>query len=73
VDHCLPKEKRRSSDVGLGLAQTLDAIALLPLTAFLENIDALKALQNVALHDDAAGTLETFVLGHDEKVEVVTG
>jgi hypothetical protein len=32
----------------LGLAQTRDAVAILPLTAFLEDFDALKALHDVA-------------------------
>ena len=54
--------KGRFLDVGLGFAQTLDAIAFLPLSAFLEDFDAFKTLQNVALDDDTAGALEAFVL-----------
>jgi hypothetical protein len=55
-----------SSNVGLGLAQALDAIAGFPLAALSEQVDALEALQDVALDDDTAGTLETFVLRHGE-------
>jgi len=40
-----------SLDVGFGLTQTLDTIAGLPLTTLLEQIDALEALQDVALND----------------------
>jgi hypothetical protein len=60
---CREKE-RQSLDVGLRLAETLDAVAGLPLTTFLENIDALKALQNVAFDDETGGALEAFVLRH---------
>jgi hypothetical protein len=49
-------------DVGLGFAETENAITRFPLAALLEEIDALEALQDVALDHDAAGTLETFVL-----------
>jgi hypothetical protein len=59
-----------SSDVGLGLAETLHAIAGLPLTALLEQIDALEALQDVALDDETRGTLEAFVLRHGIKKRV---
>jgi hypothetical protein len=52
----------RGSNVGLGLAQALDAVAGLPLAALFEQIDALEALQNVALNDETVGTLEAFVL-----------
>jgi hypothetical protein len=52
------------SNVGLGLAQALDAVAGFPLAAFSEQVNALEALQDVALDDDTAGTLETFVLRH---------
>jgi hypothetical protein len=50
------------SDVGLGLAEAGDAIALFPLAALFEDRDALEALEDVTLHDDAGGALETFVL-----------
>jgi hypothetical protein len=36
------KESRKKSDVGLGLAKTLDAIPRLPLASFLEDFYALK-------------------------------
>jgi hypothetical protein len=57
-----PKGRGIGSDVGLGLAETLHAVTGLPLTALPEQIDALKALQDVALHDETRGTLEAFVL-----------
>jgi hypothetical protein len=52
-------------DVGLGLAETLHAIADLPLAALFEDVDALEALQHVAFNDEARDALETFVLRHD--------
>jgi hypothetical protein len=60
--NCLPKRVEANSDVGLGLAEALDAVARLPLAALLEQIDALKALQNVAFDDEAGDALEAFVL-----------
>jgi len=60
--NCLPKGKGADSDVGLGFAETLDAVARFPLAAFLEDLDALEALQDVAFHDEAGDALETFVL-----------
>jgi len=60
---CLPEdEKADDSDVGLGLTQTLDAIASFPLAAFFEQVDAFETLQNVALNDETADSLEAFVL-----------
>ena len=56
------KRKERDSDVGLGLAETLHAVAGLPLAALLEQVDALEALEDVAFDDEAGGALETFVL-----------
>jgi len=50
------------SNIRLGLPQTLDAVAGFPLTTFLEQVDALKAFQDVALLDDTGGTLEAVVL-----------
>jgi hypothetical protein len=52
----------RGSNVGLGLAEALHAVADLPLAALLEQIDALEALQDVAFDDEAGGALEAFVL-----------
>jgi hypothetical protein len=49
-------------DVGLGLTETGDALALFPLAALFEDGDTLEALQDVALDDEAVGALETFVL-----------
>jgi hypothetical protein len=52
-------------DVGLGLAETLDAVARLPLAALLQERHALEALQDVTFLDDtAAGGFETGMLGH---------
>jgi len=59
---CLPERKPSDSDVGLGLAEALNAIADLPLAALPENLDALEALEDVAFNDEAGGALETFVL-----------
>jgi len=59
---CRDWKERNDSDVGLGLAQTLNAIAGFPLAALFEQIDAFETLQNVALNDEAADTLEAFVL-----------
>ena len=49
-------------DVGLCLTEALNAVARLPLAALFEQIDAFETLQNVALNDETADTLETFVL-----------
>jgi hypothetical protein len=57
----LPHEDR-NLDVGLGLAETLHAVAGLPLAALLQDIDALEALENVAFHDEAGDALEAFML-----------
>jgi hypothetical protein len=54
------------SDVRLGLAEALDAVALLPLAALLEEIHAFEALEDIALHDEAAAGFEAVVLGHEE-------
>jgi hypothetical protein len=61
-ENCLPERERLDSDVGLGLAETLDAVAGLPLAAFPKDFDALEALEDVAFHDEAGDALETFVL-----------
>jgi hypothetical protein len=62
-----PKKKYASSGVGLGLAETLHAIALFPLAAFLEQFDALKTFQDVAFLYDTTETLKAFMLGHEGK------
>jgi hypothetical protein len=49
-------------DVGLRLTETLHAIARLPLIALPEQINALKAFQDVAFDDETGGALEAFVL-----------
>jgi hypothetical protein len=56
--------KEGNLNVGLGLAQTLDAIAFLPLAALLEQGHALEALENIAFNDETAAGFETVVLGH---------
>jgi hypothetical protein len=61
-EDCLPEREGAGSDVRLGLAETLDAVADFPLAAFLEDFDALEALQDVAFHDEAGDALEAFVL-----------
>lgn len=50
--------------VGLGLGQANDFAALFPLAAFLEQLDPLETLQDVALSDDRAGSSKTAMLGH---------
>ena len=48
----------------LGFPQTGDAVAFLPLTAFLEQFNAFEAFQNVALGAQCAGALKTTMLSH---------
>jgi hypothetical protein len=60
--NCLPGKGRTGLDVGLGLAQTLDAVAGLPLAAFLQQVDPLEAFEDVALNHETRSALETFVL-----------
>jgi hypothetical protein len=50
------------SDVGLGLAEAVDAVARLPLVALAQDFDALEALEDVAFDDEAGDALEAFVL-----------
>jgi hypothetical protein len=53
------------SDLGLGFFQTDNAIAFLPQAAFLEQFNALEALENIAFYGDAFGGLQAVMLGHD--------
>ncbi len=53
-------------NVGFGLAQTLDAVAGLPLTALLQDLNALETLENVAFNLDAAGGFKAGMLGHKD-------
>jgi hypothetical protein len=62
VESCLPKGKRGGLDVGLSLAQALNAIAGLPLTTLLKQVDTLEAFEDVAFDDETGRALETFVL-----------
>ena len=48
--------------VFLGLAQTGDAVALLPLAAFLEQFNPLKALKHVSLAADGGRRAQTPML-----------
>jgi hypothetical protein len=50
------------SDVGLGLAEALHAIAGLPEAALLEQINALETLQDIAFYDETGDALKAFVL-----------
>ena len=59
---CLEIVCVKKLDVGFGLTQTLNAIALFPEATLLEERNALETLQNVAFQDDTGGTLEAFVL-----------
>jgi len=59
---CLKNQPTNESNIRLGLAQTLNAVPRFPLTALLEQIDPLKAFQDVALQDDTGGALEAIVL-----------
>jgi hypothetical protein len=56
------KKGAPGSGVGLGLAQTLNAVADLPLAALLQEVDALKAFEDVAFDDETGGALEAFML-----------
>ena len=60
--NCLPKREGRRSNVGLGLAQTGDALASFPLAAFLEQLDALVAFKDVAFRAGHAGAAQAGVL-----------
>src|ERR1044072_4981669 len=63
AENCLPmKGKSEGSDVGLGLAETLNTVSRFPLTTLLEQVDPLEALEDVAFNDETGGPLEAFVL-----------
>jgi hypothetical protein len=63
--NCLPKgEFDTRSNVGLGLAQTLYAVACFPLAALSQQFDALETLEDIAFNYEAGRALEAFVLGH---------
>src|SRR5665213_2440500 len=70
VDQAPREFAHANSDVGLGLAQTLDAVAFLPLTALLQDVEAFKTLQDIAFANDTVGALEAFVLGHGKNRRV---
>lgn len=50
------------SGVGLGLAETRDAVAIFPLTPFFEDFDALKAFHDVALSTESGSGAQAAVL-----------
>jgi hypothetical protein len=50
------------SNLGLGLPQPDNALALFPLATLPEQLDALEALENIALHGDAFGGLQAIML-----------
>jgi hypothetical protein len=58
------EKSSRNEDLHLhpSLAQTRDAVAFLPLAAFLKDLNAFKALENVALSAERAGPSETTML-----------
>ena len=47
---------------GLGFAEAGDAVAVLPLAAFLEQFDALEALENIALAAEGGRRAQTAML-----------
>jgi hypothetical protein len=52
----------KRSGLGLGFAKTRDAIAILALTAFLEEFSAFKTLENVAFATQGGGRAEAAML-----------
>ena len=50
--------------VRLGFGEADDLAAVFPLAAFLEQLDTLETLQDVALSNDRAGSSKTAMLGH---------
>lgn len=59
-----------SLSVMLGLWQTQRALPLLPFTAFLEELNTFKTLQDGTLAADGTGCFEAGMLGHDSYVFV---
>ena len=59
-----PASARVCLGFGLGFAEAGDAVAFLPLSAFLEQFDAFEAFENVALGAQSAGALQTTMLSH---------
>lgn len=58
----LQSQIRNGLRLGLGLAKARDAVAGLPLAAFLEQRHALKALENVAFCAGSAGGAQAAML-----------
>jgi hypothetical protein len=56
---------KKRLDNRLGLAQTRTAVAVFPLAALFQQLDALKALQHVALGRDPVVVSKTRMLAHD--------
>lgn len=62
-------EMKKTEEVlglGLGLGKTDNALVRLPLTTLLQELHALKALEDVAFRRNGAGTFEAAMLRHDE-------
>jgi hypothetical protein len=58
----LDSTSRIQSGFRLGFAQAHHAIAFLPLAAFLEQFDALKAFKNISFRTRRAGRAQTSML-----------
>ncbi len=61
-------EAQAALGVGLGFGKAHDFAAFLPLPAFLEQLDALETLQDIAFGRDGAGAFETAMLRHKNSV-----
>jgi hypothetical protein len=61
---CLKVFVKSCLDLWLGFFQANHTVAFFPLAALLEQFNPLEPLEDVTFHDEAAWTLETFVLGH---------
>jgi hypothetical protein len=65
MTNCVPFVIRYSTfllHVRLGFTEAGDAVAFLPLAAFLENFDALEALENIALATQGGRRAQTAML-----------
>ena len=57
-------DEERASGFRLRLAQANHFVTRLVLTAFLKQLDTLKALENIAFGGDGAGAFQASMLGH---------
>jgi hypothetical protein len=60
--HAAPRGAGQGLLLALGLAQTSDAVALFPLAALFQKIDAFKTLENVTLFTRGARGTQTSML-----------